>query len=182
MACIFEDLEQNIKNQSKYKGTITIIVNGTVVDRPTVTGGEAMMVITPDQSTAGPAFTPVATQQMVVLFNNWNGLDCEFTNQAKFPLSHASNVVQFNIWTFEQENSKSLPYSLSDGSGASIANGELTFDSCAPQAAARQFCQFSAKNFNRRLETGDYTLTVNNVKICQNADSAHNGFILVLGD
>ena len=107
--------------------------------------------------------------------DNGNIAGCGFTDTARFAIQRPSAVNKIEVWYKWEENQTSLPYLFHEPSG-NVVRGVFTRTGCDPYQ--KSWCTGS-DNLNKVLQPGNYAVTVQPGRICQNSGTGGNGTIRV---
>ena len=128
------------------------------------------------QTPSGGVHIPSKTKGNQV-FSNWNHNACGLTDRAVFALPRSTRINMLNVWYSWRRGETQVKYKLIHN-GKVLFGGVLKKGSCDPHQ--RQWCE-SISAPNRVLPKGTYTIRVQDARICQNAGSKGNGFVIVSG-
>ena len=118
---------------------------------------------------------PSYPEQTVKINDNGNTGGCGFTDTARFTISKPSFVNQIEVWFNWPQGQTALPYTLHFPNGQT-KNGTLYRKGC--DAYQTSWCNAS-DNPNMVFESGNYAVTVNPGRICQNSGTGGNGTIRI---
>ncbi|MCP4686455.1 MAG: SUMF1/EgtB/PvdO family nonheme iron enzyme [Desulfobacterales bacterium] len=111
-----------------------------------------------------------------VVFKTWNKDRCDYTKWSVFKLDAAARVDKVMIWRHWEVNEKKIPFKLIDSQRKTLFKGALQRGLCDP--FQQHWCRGKSA-MNLSLEAGSYAVEVDKERICQNAASKGQGFIVV---
>lgn len=119
--------------------------------------------------------SPLISQEPVKVFDNGNLGGCSFTNIARFQLKSNSHLSEFKLWYNWQTGQNAVNYRLT-GSRGTVKAGQLFRGDC--DTYQKSWCN-AVGTVGINLPAGQYTVSVDNGRICQNSGTGGNGTIRV---
>lgn len=133
---------------------------------------------TPTLSTATPTPAPTSTTDAKLLYSVNNPAACSQTDTARFELTEDHEITKLQTWYNWGSNEITLDYVVKHN-GEEVYKGVLLRKDCDPYQ--KQWCQAVDESVDRQFIKGEYQLVADAAHICQNTQSANQGFIFVYG-
>lgn len=111
------------------------------------------------------------------LYSNSNIYACGHTDTSEFSLEEEVFVSKIRVWYQWESNETELGFTLKKGD-ALVFEGVLEKDGCDPYQTS--WCGASYYP-NQKMSAGEYVLTTDNARVCQNSGTNGNGMYTIYG-